>query len=320
VNFNDLYQLVLEASEPSIEDLDKVFADLLQQEKQAGAPVVVQTIIEQMTMIKEQLKKERELKNYQRLKLLMIQQIKQLKQALGDDPKLITAYNDFLERYTKNKKVQLQEAAALKDRIEDEIHNLRMTWIDISRNIGVIENSSAIGRWKFIEDIGAMLDAIDPNMTIGEKSSIRGFINFIKQLEQKLPGYDWIDLEPPRAFLDQFLTFLAELVRDLQTDIMKRTNMPGMSDERRELIQFKQKNLDELIENTKTFASYIRDVSKILNEVRALLRKTDLELLGKLNPIKDPGSSAPKDIEGEDLPVPGEIEKELEKELGKLGA
>jgi len=320
VNFNDLYLLVLEASEPSIEDLDKVFADLLQQEKQAGAPVVAQTIIEQMTMIKEQLKKERELKNYQRLKLLMIQQIKELKQALGDDPQLIKAYNNFLEKYTKNKKVQLQEAAALKDRIEDEIHNLRMTWIDISRNIGAIEDSSTIARWKFIEDIGAMLDAIDPNMTIGEKSSIRGFINFIKQLEQKLPGYDWIDLEPPRAFLDQFLTFLAELVRDLQTEIMKRTNMPGMSDERRELIQFKQKNLDELIENTKTFASYIRDVSKILNEVRALLRKTDLELLGKLSPIKEPGSSAPKDIEGEDLPVPGEIDKEMEKELGKLGA
>jgi len=287
VNFNDLYLLVLEASElstkpstePSTEDLDKVFSELLQKEKQAGAPVVAQTIIEQMTMIKEQLKKERELKNYQRLKLLMIQQIKQLKEALGDDPKLIAAYNNFLDSYVKNKAIQLQEAEGLKESLEEEILNIRMLWIKIARNFGAFRQGvGATYRGDFKDELAHLFKDWKP----AQRSSVSGFIRFIQNMEQVLPGYDWINVAAPKAELDQFLNFIADLITDFQAELEFDKRSPYYNKD----VENKSKNLDALESNTEDIARAINKVSSILNTVKSLMKKTELESLSSLNRVQ----------------------------------
>jgi hypothetical protein len=283
VNFNDLYLLVLEASEPSVEpsteDLDKVFSELLQKEKQAGAPVVAQTIIEQMIMIKEQLKKERELKNYQRLKLLMIQQIKQLKEALGDDPKLIAAYNNFLDSYVKNKAIQLQEAEGLKESLEEEIFNIRMLWIKIARNFGAFRSGE---RATYIGDFKDAIDHMFRDTRPAQRSSISGFIRFIQNMEQVLPGYDWINVATPKAELDQFLNFIADLITDFQAELESDKRNPYRAKE----AENKSKILDALESNTENVARAIKQISSILNTVKSLMKKTELESLSSLNRVQ----------------------------------
>ena len=92
----------LNENSPQSQKIDNIFDEFLEKMKDVAAPEAAKTILEQVMSIREQLRKERDLQNFQRLKLLMIKQIKELREALGDDKELITAYNEFLNSYVNN--------------------------------------------------------------------------------------------------------------------------------------------------------------------------------------------------------------------------
>ena len=121
----------LNENSPQSQKIDDIFDEFLEKMKDVAAPEVAKTILEQVMSIREQLRKERDLQNFQRLKLLMINQIKELREALGNDKELITAYNEFLNSYVNNKEVQLDEAEGLKQNLEDLLSKMRYNFVEL---------------------------------------------------------------------------------------------------------------------------------------------------------------------------------------------
>jgi archaellum component FlaC len=178
----------------------------------------------------------------------------------------------------KNKAIQLQEAEGLKESLEEEILNIRMLWIKIARNFG------AFRRGVGATNIGDFKDALDHilrDIKPAQRSSVSGFIRFIQNMEQVLPGYDWINVAAPKAELDQFLNFIADLITDFQAELEFDKRSPYNKD-----VENKSKNLDALESNTENVARAIKQISSILNTVKSLMKKTELESLSSLNRVQ----------------------------------
>ena len=176
----------LNENSPQSQKIDNIFDEFLEKMKDIAAPQVAKTILEQVMSIREQLRKERDLQNFQRLKLLMINQIKELREALGNDKELITAYNEFLNSYVNNKEEQLDEAEGLKQNLEDLLSKMRHNFIDLSVEFGNIS-----GEVEYHINIAMSQDDADERYKEFFKSRLqktRGLINFIQSLEGRLQG------------------------------------------------------------------------------------------------------------------------------------
>ena len=269
----------LNENSPQSQKIDNIFDEFLEKMKDIAAPEVAKTILEQVMSIREQLRKERDLQNFQRLKLLMINQIKELREALGNDKELITAYNEFLNSYVNNKEEQLDEAEGLKQNLEDLLSKMRHNFIDLSVEFGNI--SGEVSR-----SVSNAMDWDDADERYKEffKSGLqktRGLINFIQSLEGRLQGYDWVDTESPASYIEEYLRFISEILIKAgnQLDFFTLTNR---SDEDKLKVTNGIGNIKKI---TKDTINTYTEIKKILNTMRVLTEKTKLRLLKNTNVV-----------------------------------
>jgi len=261
----------LNENSPQSQKIDNIFDEFLEKMKDIAAPEVAKTILEQVMSIREQLRKERDLQNFQRLKLLMINQIKELREALGNDKELITAYNEFLNSYVNNKEEQLDEAEGLKQNLEDLLSKMRYNFIDLSVEFGNIS-----GEVEYHISIAMSQDDADERYKEFFKSRLqktRGLINFIQSLEGRLQGYDWVDTESPASYIEEYLRFISEILIKAGKpvsgeDKLKKANAIG--------------NIKKI---TKDTINTYTEIKKILNTMRVLTEKTKLRLLKNTNVV-----------------------------------
>ena len=261
----------LNENSPQSQKIDNIFDEFLEKMKDIAAPQVAKTILEQVMSIREQLRKERDLQNFQRLKLLMINQIKELREALGNDKELITAYNEFLNSYVNNKEEQLDEAEGLKQNLEDLLSKMRYNFIDLSVEFGNIS-----GEVEYHIRSAMSQDDADERYKEFFKSRLqktRGLINFIQSLEGRLQGYDWVDTESPASYIEEYLRFISEILikagRPVSgEDKLKKANAIG--------------NIKKI---TKDTINTYTEIKKILNTMRVLTEKTKLRLLKNTNVV-----------------------------------
>ena len=261
----------LNENSPQSQKIDNIFDEFLEKMKDIAAPQVAKTILEQVMSIREQLRKERDLQNFQRLKLLMINQIKELREALGNDKELITAYNEFLNSYVNNKEEQLDEAEGLKQNLEDLLSKMRYKFIDLSVEFGNIS-----GEVEYHIRSAMSQDDADERYKEFFKSRLqktRGLINFIQSLEGRLQGYDWVDTESPASYIEEYLRFISEILIKAGKpvsgeDKLKKANAIG--------------NIKKI---TKDTINTYTEIKKILNTMRVLTEKTKLRLLKNTNVV-----------------------------------
>ena len=261
----------LNENSPQSQKIDNIFDEFLEKMKDIAAPQVAKTILEQVMSIREQLRKERDLQNFQRLKLLMINQIKELREALGNDKELITAYNEFLNSYVNNKEEQLDEAEGLKQNLEDLLSKMRYNFIDLSVEFGNIS-----GEVEYHIRSAMSQDDADERYKEFFKSRLqktRGLINFIQSLEGRLQGYDWVDTESPASYIEEYLRFISEILIKAGKpvsgeDKLKKANAIG--------------NIKKI---TKDTINTYTEIKKILNTMRVLTEKTKLRLLKNTNVV-----------------------------------
>ena len=263
----------LNENSPQSQKIDNIFDEFLEKMKDIAAPQVAKTILEQVMSIREQLRKERDLQNFQRLKLLMINQIKELREALGNDKELITAYNEFLNSYVNNKEEQLDEAEGLKQNLEDLLSKMRHNFIDLSVEFGNIsgEVSRSVSYAMYSDDFDERFKEIFKDASRLQKT--RGLINFIQSLEGRLQGYDWVDTESPASYIEEYLRFISEILikagRPVSgEDKLKKANAIG--------------NIKKI---TKDTINTYTEIKKILNTMRVLTEKTKLRLLKNTNVV-----------------------------------
>ena len=263
----------LKENSPQLQKIDDIFDDLVKKMKDAAAPEAAKAIVEQTMAIREQLRKERDLQNFQRLKLLMINQIKELRTALGNDEKLIAAYNEFLNSYVSNKETQLDEAEGLKQNLEGLTSKIRGDFLELSVEFGNLDVASRfqIDLVMRTDDQRAGLPDSVANLIGRGVLSSRGLINFIKSLDGRLQGYDWVDVEPSKAYLDEFLRFVGKILVNASTD-----RAGGQAEKVTQAINNIKKIAKDII-NTFT------EIQKILNTMRVLTEKTKLRLLKNTN-------------------------------------
>ena len=260
--------------------IDNIFDEFLEKMKDVAAPEVAKTILEQVMSIREQLRKERDLQNFQRLKLLMIKQIKELREALGDDKELITAYNEFLNSYVNNKENQLDEADGLKQNLEDLISKTRIDFIELSVEFGNLDDSTKqdIGqtmRWDDIQQRYNWDNMRTPSATIGS----RGLIDFIKSLEGRLQGYDWVDVEPANSYMEEYLRFISNII--IKAKPKRSFSITSDGSEAEKQIQ----TINNIKNITKNTINNLTEIKKILNTMRVLIEKTKLRLLRTTNVV-----------------------------------
>jgi small-conductance mechanosensitive channel len=269
-------------------------------------------LIEQMKMIREQLKKERELDNYQRLKLQMIKHIEELKAALKGDPKLIKAFNTFLNTYTKNKEAQLEEAIGLKEEIEDELTEVRQDLLSINTDLATIKAKLSVSKTLATNsaissfDIGTRHDrrftgssgSIDDLNNQGNSLAI---YKLIDTLQGKLHGYDWI-MEIKVPYLDDYLKWLSLVIRQTIEGLEGAKSLNSRraylrTQTRGELSSYDDEftaedekdvrlSLDNLKQFAKDFIPKMRRITKIMNTTSNLIKKTDLIQLATLNRVE----------------------------------
>jgi len=260
--------------------IDNIFDEFLEKMKDVAAPEVAKTILEQVMSIREQLRKERDLQNFQRLKLLMIKQIKELREALGDDKELITAYNEFLNSYVNNKENQLDEADGLKQNLEDLISKTRIDFIELSVEFGNLDDSTKqdIGqtmRWDDIQQRYNWDNMRTPSATIGS----RGLIDFIKSLEGRLQGYDWVDVEPANSYMEEYLRFISNII--IKAKPKRSFSITSDGSEAEKQIQ----TINNIKNITKNTINNLTEIKKTLNTMRVLIEKTKLRLLRTTNVV-----------------------------------
>ena len=123
--------------------IDRDFDELLSAAKDHMMPEAIATMIEQAKMIRERLRKEREMDNWHRLKLRLLEQIQELRAVFAKDPESQAFFEDWIEKYISNKEAALSEAEGLKDTIEDYVAEVQMTYTEMSIPIGTL--STALG-------------------------------------------------------------------------------------------------------------------------------------------------------------------------------
>ena len=271
----------LNENSPQSQKIDNIFDEFLEKMKDIAAPQVAKTILEQVMSIREQLRKERDLQNFQRLKLLMINQIKELREALGNDKELITAYNEFLNSYVNNKEEQLDEAEGLKQNLEDLLSKMRHNFIDLSVEFGNIsgEVSRSVSYAMYSDDFDERFKEIFKDASRLQKT--RGLINFIQSLEGRLQGYDWVDTESPASYIEEYLRFISEILIKAgnQLDFFTLVNR---SDEDKLKVTNGIGNIKKI---TKDTINTYTEIKKILNTMRVLTEKTNLRLLKNTNVV-----------------------------------
>lgn len=269
----------LNENSPQSQKIDNIFDEFLEKMKDIAAPQVAKTILEQVMSIREQLRKERDLQNFQRLKLLMINQIKELREALGNDKELITAYNEFLNSYVNNKEEQLDEAEGLKQNLEDLLSKMRHNFIDLSVEFGNIsgEVSRSVSYAMYSDDFDERFKEIFKSRL----QKTRGLINFIQSLEGRLQGYDWVDTESPASYIEEYLRFISEILIKAgnQLDFFTLVNR---SDEDKLKVTNGIGNIKKI---TKDTINTYTEIKKILNTMRVLTEKTKLRLLKNTNVV-----------------------------------
>ena len=269
----------LNENSPQSQKIDNIFDEFLEKMKDIAAPQVAKTILEHVMSIREQLRKERDLQNFQRLKLLMINQIKELREALGNDKELITAYNEFLNSYVNNKEEQLDEAEGLKQNLEDLLSKMRHNFIDLSVEFGNIsgEVSRSVSYAMYSDDFDERFKEIFKSRL----QKTRGLINFIQSLEGRLQGYDWVDTESPASYIEEYLRFISEILIKAgnQLDFFTLTNR---SDEDKLKVTNGIGNIKKI---TKDTINTYTEIKKILNTMRVLTEKTKLRLLKNTNVV-----------------------------------
>ena len=269
----------LNENSPQSQKIDNIFDEFLEKMKDIAAPEVAKTILEQVMSIREQLRKERDLQNFQRLKLLMINQIKELREALGNDKELITAYNEFLNSYVNNKEEQLDEAEGLKQNLEDLLSKMRHNFIDLSVEFGNIsgEVSRSVSYAMYSDDFDERFKEIFKSRL----QKTRGLINFIQSLEGRLQGYDWVDTESPASYIEEYLRFISEILIKAgnQLDFFTLVNR---SDEDKLKVTNGIGNIKKI---TKDTINTYTEIKKILNTMRVLTEKTKLRLLKNTNVV-----------------------------------
>jgi len=268
----------LNENSPQSQKIDNIFDEFLEKMKDVAAPEAAKTILEQVMSIREQLRKERDLQNFQRLKLLMIKQIKELREALGDDKELITAYNEFLNSYVNNKENQLDEADGLKQNLEDLISKTRIDFIELSVEFGNLDDSTKydIERTMSWDDLMQHLGRDNMRSTTGTLGS-RGLINFITSLEGRLQGYDWVDVEPANSYVEEYLRFISDIIIKAKRSFS--ATIYGSDPEKQ--IQ----TINNIKNITKNTINNLTEIKKILNTMRVLIEKTKLRLLRTTNVV-----------------------------------
>ena len=270
----------LNENSPQSQKIDNIFDEFLEKMKDVAAPEAAKTILEQVMSIREQLRKERDLQNFQRLKLLMIKQIKELREALGDDKELITAYNEFLNSYVNNKENQLDEADGLKQNLEDLISKTRIDFIELSVEFGNLDDSTKqdIGqtmRWDDIQQRFNWDNMRSTTVTVGS----RGLIDFIKSLEGRLQGYDWVDVEPANSYMEEYLRFISNII--IKAKPKRSFSITSDGSEAEKQIQ----TINNIKNITKNTINNLTEIKKILNTMRVLIEKTKLRLLRTTNVV-----------------------------------
>ena len=269
----------LNENSPQSQKIDNIFDEFLEKMKDVAAPEAAKTILEQVMSIREQLRKERDLQNFQRLKLLMIKQIKELREALGDDKELITAYNEFLNSYVNNKENQLDEADGLKQNLEDLISKTRIDFIELSVEFGNLDDSTKqdIGqtmRWDDIQQRYNWDNMRSTTFTVGS----RGLIDFIKSLEGRLQGYDWVDVEPANSYMEEYLRFISNIIIKAKPKRSYSGTQPAEDEKQIQTIN----NIKNITKNT---INNLTEIKKTLNTMRVLIEKTKLRLLRTTNVV-----------------------------------
>lgn len=270
----------LNENSPQSQKIDDIFDEFLEKMKDVAAPEVAKTILEQVMSIREQLRKERDLQNFQRLKLLMINQIKELREALGNDKELITAYNEFLNSYVNNKEVQLDEAEGLKQNLEDLLSKMRYNFVELSVEVGNIggETSRSVSFAMYNDDSKERYKDLFGSSSL---QKTRGLINFIQSLEGRLQGYDWVDIEPSKSYIEEYLRFISEILIKAGNELNLYT-LTNRSDEEKLKVA---KGIENIKKITKDTINTYTEIKKILNTMRVLTEKTKLKLLRTTNVV-----------------------------------
>ena len=210
----------------------------------------------------------------------MINQIKELREALGNDKELITAYNEFLNSYVNNKEEQLDEAEGLKQNLEDLLSKMRHNFIDLSVEFGNIsgEVSRSVSNAMYFDDFDERYKSLFNNPSL---QKTRGLINFIQSLEGRLQGYDWVDTESPASYIEEYLRFISEILIKAgnQLDFFTLVNR---SDEDKLKVTNGIGNIKKI---TKDTINTYTEIKKILNTMRVLTEKTKLRLLKNTNVV-----------------------------------
>jgi len=285
-----------------LEDLgqiDRDFDELLSAAKDAAMPEAVATMIEQAKMIRERLRKEREMDNWHRLKMRLLEQIQELREVFAKDPESQAFFEDWIEKYVSNKEAALSEAEGLKDTIEDYVAEVQMTYTEMSIPIGTLSSDSDVQDLAkgILTDISyaqklkksntgegvygpnargrtdesfAQMDWLDANLS-DTGGAGAGMASWIADMNGRLDGYDWVETGAGKTDITGFINVIQRIIQE---------GARAAAEKQSERMTAAVRELSSL---TKAIIGQVRETKKIMNTARVVYEKTQFAMMKQLH-------------------------------------
>jgi len=285
-----------------LEDLgqiDRDFDELLSAAKDAAMPEAVATMIEQAKMIRERLRKEREMDNWHRLKMRLLEQIQELREVFAKDPESQAFFEDWIEKYVSNKEAALSEAEGLKDTIEDYVAEVQMTYTEMSIPIGTLSSDSDVQDLAkgILTDISyaqklkksntgegvygpnargrtdesfAQMDWLDANLS-DTGGAGAGMASWIADMNGRLDGYDWVETGAGKTDITGFINVIQRIIQE---------GARAAAEKQSERMTAAVRELSSL---TKAIIGQVRETKKIINTARVVYEKTQFAMMKQLH-------------------------------------
>jgi hypothetical protein len=278
-------------------------------------PEAVATMIEQAKMIRERLRKEREIDNWHRLKMRLLEQIQELRAAFAKDPESQAFFESWVERYASNKEAALSEAEGLKDKIEDYLAEVQMTYTEMSIPIGILSASGSIIQSGSVVSLARGIltdisyaqklklhaagegeydrkaDKWDARMAIWRDrfeagtsatgGAGAGMATWIADMNGRLDGHDWVETGAGKTDITGFINVIQRIIQEgaraaETTGTTGSFRDPGAGERYTAAVR-------ELSSLTKELIGYVKETKKIMNSARAVYEKTQLTTMKQLH-------------------------------------
>jgi len=291
--------------------IDRDFDELLSAAKDHMMPEAIATMIEQAKMIRERLRKEREMDNWHRLKLRLLEQIQELRAVFAKDPESQAFFEDWIEKYISNKEAALSEAEGLKDTIEDYVAEVQMTYTEMSIPIGTLSTalgvrdlakgilkdisyaqklkSSAAGEGAYgggMGDVIQVADWLDANLS-GSGGAGAGMATWIADMNGRLDGYDWVETGAGKTDITGFINVIQRIIQEgaqaaaHNAGYSTRKGFPARNAAKES--ERMTAAVRELSSLTKAIIGQVKETKKIMNTARAVYERTQFAMTKQLH-------------------------------------